>query len=299
MDEADTEPGRRTPRPPARRRRARPLALLLLPLLAAAPAAPATAADAGPETALSRQRAAPGEEITVSGAGWRPGALLTLLLCGQNMIGGTNSCANAEGRAVTADAGGSFSRKLPVAKPPVPCPCVIHAATVTGDRAARDAPFAVAGHPTAPLPRPAGGKLAVLTVPRLEGESGILVRFGAPPSRRLALTVGNLGTAPVTDPVLRLGTAHGVYAPEWQERRWRGTVQPGEKARLTLPVELPAGAYGDYRISLRHGGRTLLTHPWDVPRPWGVTAFWILLALVVPAALFRAATAVLDRIRPR
>lgn len=36
-----------------------------------------------------------------------------------------------------------------------------------------------------------------------------------------------------------------------------------------------------------------------VGRPWGVTLFWVLLCLVVPAAVFRIGMAVVDKVRPR
>lgn len=36
-----------------------------------------------------------------------------------------------------------------------------------------------------------------------------------------------------------------------------------------------------------------------VGRPWGVTLFWILLCVVVPAAVFRIGMAIVDRVRPR
>jgi hypothetical protein len=177
---------------------------------------------------------------------------------------------------------------------------VVHVATVTGEQAAADAGFVVAGHPVAPLPEQTdGGKLAVLATTRLEGDSGILTWFGAPPSRQLVFTVGNLGSAPVKDPVFRVGTAHGVFAPQWEERQWRGTIAPGRKAQIGLPVELTAGAHGDYRISLRYGTKTLAEQPWGVGRPWGVTLFWILLCVVVPAAVFRIGMAIVDKVRPR
>ncbi|GFH37332.1 hypothetical protein [Streptomyces pacificus] len=271
----------------------------------AAGPAPHTAGDAEPVVRLSTAQAGKGGDITVSGSGWRPETLLMLLICGQSepgrgVIGGTNSCANAEGRAVTTDAGGAFSTGLPVAEPPEPCPCVVHVATVTGERTVVDRPFTVAGHSTAPLPPQTGaGRLSVLTTAELTGASGLLVWFGAPPGRELVFTVGNIGTAPVEDPVFRVGTAHGVYAPRWEERQWRGTVQPGRKARITLPVRLPAGAHGDYRVSVRYGSELLVEQPWGVGRPWGVTLFWVLLAVVVPAALFRIGMAVVDRVRPR
>ncbi|WP_052411104.1 hypothetical protein [Streptomyces sp. NRRL S-118] len=265
----------------------------------------AAAAEGGPAVELSRPEAPKGGELTVGGSGWRPGALLMLLVCGEaapgrGLLSGTNACANADGRAVTTDARGAFSRKLPVPAPPAPCPCVVHAAAVTGGQAGVDVPLRITGHPVAPLPEPSGdGRLAVLAGPRLEGASGLLVRFGAPARRTLVLTVGNLGSAPVENPVFEVGTAHGVFAPQWQERQWRGTIAPGRKARVELPVELAAGAHGDYQVSVRHGGRVLAEQPWGVDRPWGVVLFRVLLALVVPAGLYRIGMAVVDRVRPR
>ncbi|MCX4676777.1 hypothetical protein OG413_15940 [Streptomyces sp. NBC_01433] len=281
------------------------LLLCLLPALLLLGSTGARAADGRPAVTLSKKEAGKGGEITVKGSGWRADTLLMLLICGQStpdkgVIGGTNSCANADGRAVTTDKTGAFSKKMPVAEPPKPCPCVVHVVTVTGEQAVADAVFTVAGHPTAPLPRPTdGGKLAVLATTRLEGDGSLLTWFGAPASRRLVVTVGNLGSAPVTDPVFEVGTAHGVYAPQWEEHQWRGTVAPGRKAQIKLPVELAAGAHGDYQVSLRYGTKVLAEQPWGVGRPWGVTLFWILLCVVVPAAVFRIGMAIVDKVRPR
>ncbi|WP_415924886.1 hypothetical protein [Streptomyces sp. AK04-3B] len=281
-----------------------PALLLLLPFLSLPAAGPAAAADK-PAVTLSTAQAGAGGSVTVNGSGWRPRTLVMLLICGQatparGVVGGTNSCANADGRAVTTDADGRFSRPLPVAEPPAPCPCVVHAATATGAKAQADAVFQVAGHPVRPLPAATtGGRLSVLTDTRLEGSGGLLTWFGAPPSRTLVFTVGNVGTGPVENPVFRVGAAHGVFAPQWDERQWHGTIRPGGKARVELPVELAAGAHGDYTVSLEYGGKVLAEQPWGVGRPWGVTLFWILLCLVVPAALFRTGMAVVDRVRPR
>ncbi|MER7929485.1 hypothetical protein ABTY96_41200 [Streptomyces sp. NPDC096057] len=277
------------------------LALLLLPLAGAAPAA---AAD-GPGVKLSTSQAGTGGSITVSGSGWRAHALLMVLICGQatparGVIGGTNSCANADGRAVTTDAKGVFSRKLPVSEPPVPCPCVVHVATVTGASASADTVFQVAGHAVEPLPaEPSAGRLSVLSDTRLDGSSGLLTWFGAPPSRTLVFTVGNAGSSPVKNPVFQVGTSHGVFAPQWDDQEFNGTIAPGGKAEIRLPVDLAAGAHGDYTVSMKYGGRVLAEQPWGVGRPWGVTLFWVLLCVVVPAAVFRVGMAVVDRLRPR
>ncbi|MEU9122041.1 hypothetical protein AB0C96_19625 [Streptomyces sp. NPDC048506] len=273
---------------------------MVLALLPAAVAGATVRDDGGPTVRLSVKEAGKGGTLTVTGRGWRPKALLTLLICGQNMIGGTNSCANGDGRAVTTDAHGAFRRSLAVAEPPKPCPCVVHVSTVTGAATAVDAAFKVAGHPVAPLPEErTGGRLTVLAQPRLAGSSGLLTWFGAPPQRELTVTVGNLGSAPAKDPVFQVGTSHGVFAPEWEEQQWRGTVPAGKKAEVRLPVELAAGAHGDYLVSLKYGDKVLVEQPWGVGRPWGVTLFWVLLCLVVPTAVFRIGMAIVDRVRPR
>jgi hypothetical protein len=139
----------------------------------------------------------------------------------------------------------------------------------------------------------------VLTDTRLNGSSGLLTWFGAPPSRSFAFTVGNTGTSAIKNPVFQVGTAHGVFAPQWEEQQWRGTIAPGKKARISLPVELSAGAHGDYSVSLKYGGKVLAEQPWGVGRPWGVTLFWLLLCVVVPAAVFRIGMALVERVRPR
>ncbi|MFI7385910.1 hypothetical protein [Streptomyces sp. NPDC049813] len=282
--------------------------LTVLALLAAllAGAAPWAGAADTPAVTLSASQAGTGGSVTVKGTGWGARALLMMLVCGRSspargVIGGTNSCANADGRAVTTDARGAFSRKLPVAEPPVPCPCVVHVATVTGGaKAQADAVLKVAGHPVAALPAASGtGQLAMVADTRLDGSSGVLTWFGAPPARTFTFTVGNVGQSPVKDPVFQVGTAHGVFAPVYEEQQWRGTIAPGRKARIELPVELDAGAHGSYLVSLKYGGKVLAEQPWGVGRPWGVTLFWLLLCVVVPAAVFRIGMAVVDRLRPR
>ncbi|MEV7524027.1 hypothetical protein [Streptomyces sp. NPDC091371] len=283
----------------------RPLRTLLAAALAACalallPAAPAAAAEPKPGVALSLQEAAKGTQLTVTGTGWRPKSLVMLLICGQNMIGGTNSCANADGTAVSVADDGHFTAQLPVVAPPKPCPCVVNVTSVNGDQSTVAAPLKITDHEVAELPAEAGtARLAMLTGVRLEGEDGVLTWFGAPPTRKFKVTVGNLGSAAVKDPVFQLGTAHGVFAPLWEEARWKGTIPPGGKAEIALDVALTAGAYGDYTISLKYGETVVATQPWGVDRPYGVLVFWGLLLLVIPAAVFRIGMAVVDKVRPR
>lgn len=265
------------------------------------PAVPA-AADDGPKpaVALSLKEVAKGTQISVTGTGWRAKTMVMLLVCGQNMIGGTNSCANADGIAVSVADDGHFSAQLPVVAPPKPCPCVVNVTSVNGDQSTVAAPLKITDHPVADLPAEGGtARLAMLTGVQLKGEDGVLTWFGAPPSRKFTVTVGNLGSAPVKDPVFQLGTAHGVFAPLWEEVRWKGTIPPGGKAEVSLNTSLSAGAHGDYTVSLKYGETVLATQPWGVDRPYGVLLFWGLLLIVIPGGIFRIGMAVVDRARPR
>lgn len=277
------------------------LAGVLVCVLALLPAAPAAADDGvKPAVALSLKEAAKGTEIAVTGTGWRAKTMVMLLVCGQNMIGGTNSCANADGIAASVADDGHFSAQLPVVAPPKPCPCVVNVTSVNGDQSTVAAPLKITDHPVADLPAEGGtARLAMLTGVQLKGEDGVLTWFGAPPSRKFTVTVGNLGSAPVTDPVFQLGTAHGVFAPLWEEVRWKGTIPPGGKAEVSLDASLSAGAHGDYTLSLKYGETVVATQPWGVDRPYGVLLFWGLLLLVIPAGIFRIGMAVVDKVRPR
>ncbi len=99
------------------------LALVLAPL--AGPVSPASAAGK-PGVSLSRSEAdgrfdhrdrqRMAAEDPADDAHLRAGRAVP------GVIGGTNSCANADGRAVTTDAQGHFSKELPVTELPQPCP---------------------------------------------------------------------------------------------------------------------------------------------------------------------------------
>lgn len=263
-------------------------------------AASASAAPADePSVEVATASAERGGTAQVTGAGWRSDTVVTLLLCGQNAVEGTEACANADSRAVTTSSQGDFSKALPVVEPPKPCPCVIKAVAVTGEHAWAETEFTVRGHPVKPLPKDRTGteRLAVLDA-KLTGASGVLNWFGAPPSRQLVLTVVNQGTAPAKNPVFEVGTARDVFAHDWAEQRWRGTLKPGEQQTVTLDVELAAGAHGDYRVGVQYAQTVLAEQPWQVGRPWGLNLLGLLLLAALGWAVYRFGRQALRRVRP-
>ncbi|SEM48086.1 hypothetical protein [Streptacidiphilus jiangxiensis] len=273
--------------------------LLALALPVVLPPGTARAANTPVVVALPAS-AKPGATTTVGGSGWPAHVLLTVLLCGQNAVAGTDDCANASGRAVTTDAAGRFTEPLTVQLPPEPCPCVIHVSTVLGGSTSTDTPFDVIGAPVKPIPVDAAGSGHLIALSEsLTGDSNLLNVFGAPPSRTLKVIVTNLGAAPVVNPEFRLGTSHSVLAPEWSAAPWQGVIQPGQKVEVDLPVEFDSGASGRWTVALSYQGKQdFATAYEDLPAAWGVTLFWFLLGLVVAVGLYRIGMAVLDRVRP-
>ena len=273
------------------------LALVTAPTPASALAAAGSSGPAGRGAVVANPASAPpGGTTTVSGTGWQAGTLLTVLLCGQNAISGTDSCANTSERAVTTAPNGTFSVQLPVVAPPKPCPCVIHITSVTGADLVVDTPFPVLGVADVPI-APTPGKLLALTA-ELDGGDGPMNWFGAPVHRDLRVLVANLGSTAVTNPVFKLGVSHAVYAPVWQDFQWTGTIGPGVRQVITVPADFAFAAHGPYTAELDYAGHQLATRQTRLPRPWGVDLFWVLLYLVVPVGLFRLGLHLLARRHP-
>ena len=101
------------------------------------------------------------------------------------VIGGTNSCANADGRAVTTDAKGALQQEAAGRR-------AAQALSLRGARGRpspgakadgrRDLHGGRARGRAAARRRTGGGRLVVLTDTRLDGSSGLLTWFGAPPA---------------------------------------------------------------------------------------------------------------------
>ncbi|HSA51392.1 MAG TPA: hypothetical protein VLH10_14965 [Yinghuangia sp.] len=273
-----------------------PACLLVLALVAAPGAYAATpapqpppAANGGAEIAVGTATAAPGSDVTVTGSGWSPGSMVNIAVCGRNGQGGSQSCSVATSVSTTVPTGGTIEATLKVETPPVPCPCVIRVVTVTGGTAPeRTTPLEIPGAPHAPL-SDTGKSPGRLTFIRSEMTGGdtIFTWFGSPVSRRFRIEVGNMGETPITNPVFRIGTFEGVFAPTWEDKTWNGTIQPGRRVTVSLPIELRPRQHGEFRYRVMYGDKVVDEVVLDVGRPWGVYLFGALAIVVVPMTVWR------------
>ncbi|MEU8134571.1 hypothetical protein [Streptodolium elevatio] len=278
------------------------VALLLAaaaPGYAVTPPSPTPGAPEGGQASLSTTKTKPGGIVKVTGVAWAPGSMVNIAVCGQNGLAGTKTCAVATSMNVPVATAGEFAVSIRVETPPVPCPCVIRVVTVTGGRSLdRAIPVEIEGAPFAAMQN-SGKSPGRLTFIKSEmtGKDNVFTWFGSPVSRRFEIEVGNMGESPITNPVFRIGTFQGVYAPTWEDKTWNGTILPGQRVKVSLPIELKPRQHGEFRYRVMYDGRVVDEIGLKVGRPWGVYLFGGLLLIVVPMTVWRLGTSLVRAIR--
>ncbi|MEV6971747.1 hypothetical protein AB0M47_42275 [Hamadaea sp. NPDC051192] len=250
-------------------------------------------ASAGRSVTLNVPRAAPGDAVQVTGAGWPAGQLIQLTTCGQLALPGSAACDLRLALAASVRPDGGFTLTITLGDPPRPCPCVVHVAAVgTGPDIHVDAPIEIAGHAVGPLPTPAANLATVDVVEtRLTGGGRLSAWFGGPQHRTLVYTVRNGGpealvNVPITVQVGRAATP--AAAPD------TGQLKPGETRTYRVPVTIPFAAFGAYPVTVEIGGagRARAVHQ---AYPWGLVLVNVLGLGLIAAGVIRRVRRVRSR----
>jgi hypothetical protein len=106
-----------------------------------------------------------------------------------------------------------------------------------------------------------------------------------------------MGQTPITNPVFRIGTYEGVYAPTWEDKTWQGTIAPGARVKVSLPIELAPRQHGEFKYRVMYDGRVVDEVGLKVGRPWGVYLFGALLIVVAPMTVWRLCVALVRAVR--
>lgn len=274
-------------------------ALVLGAASVASAATPAPNPSGAAQLTVGTPSAKPGDMVKITGTGWSPGAMVNIAVCGQNGAGGTRTCAATTSMNTHVQSGGSLNLSFKVETPPVPCPCVIRVVTVTGGSSLdRNVPIEIVGAPFAALPDSgkAPGRLTFVSS-RMTGKDSVFTWFGSPVSRRFEIEVGNMGEQPLTNPVFKIGTFEGVFAPTWEDKTWQGTIQPGQRVTISLPIELKPRQHGEFRYRVIYENKVVDEVALKVGRPWGVYLFGGLLIVVVPMTVWRLGASLVHAIK--
>lgn len=211
----------------------------------------AAATGATGQVQLSTNVIAPGEQVVISGSGWRPGTSLDVTLCGANAVSGFVDCAATATATLVATARGLVWSELTGALPPKPCPCV---ALVTGNGTSytKTLPVQIVGQPTSPVrtTAPAPGPELRLSRLYVSGSATAASVFGGAVRRTLEVRVTNPGDQPAT-PVLvgrwgRPGDLVNVITMPVQH-----ALSPGQSRTVRVGFTLGALSVGSYQVSVR------------------------------------------------
>lgn len=244
--------------------RRRVLLLLLVVATVGLTSARASAAEGttGPVVSLDRYEISPGDRVVLTIGGFESNAV-TITVCGNGARRGSSDCnmVASEGRRLSRD-GGTTLAELPVAAPPVPCPCVIRVSTADNDQVAI-APITLVGHPVAPVVAPDTPDLQPLDISIVANElagglsGSVQSSLGGATTYEVTVMVRNRTTGPIEQVRLSGSAGRG----ENDEAVVLGLSDPGrigpsQTWRETVQVELPAPVFGSaqWRVTVSGAG---------------------------------------------
>lgn len=233
-----------------------------------------------------------GDTLQVGLSGW-PVGVVTAAVCGNGAKRGSSDCDQIGAASIGVRAAGSETLTVTVQAPPVGCPCVVRAATITGDLV-RVVPVDIRGVPTgvdlAPVGQvPSASALAVsasIRSAQVPWPRSWYPEFAGPTERVLVIRLRNTGDVTLTG--LRVVGSVGRRRSEGEPINGKiPPLAPRAATRVTVPFTLAAPVWGEYRVS---GSIYGLDAPVDFSAttstdPWALQLALPLLLIVVAEVL--------------
>ena len=279
--------------------RTSPLIVLLLAFLGA-PSAYATGTTTGPVVTLDRTEVNPGDQIGLTIDGFSVSSV-TISVCGNEARRGSSDCnmSASEGQRLNPD-GTPTPADMPVAEPPVDCPCVIRVSDRSNSEVAVT-PIIIIGHAVGPVVDPPGlGTPLVVSISAQPAARGLfeLIRpsLGGPATYDVTVTVKNTSTAPFSS--VRVSGSAGRNPSDnlvTLTLSDPGLIGPGQTWQEVVPAVLPAPSFGtvQWRVVVAGAGPTVRATESTHYRP----VLLIVLALLLVADIFMLITRRLVRRR--
>lgn len=217
----------------------------------------------GPSVMLDRYEMAPGERVVLTLDGFESRSVI-IAVCGNDARRGSTDCnmPESEGLGIDLDRENTIS-SMPVAAPPVPCPCIIRVSSANNDEVAVAA-ITLSGHPVAPVVGTPGiGEPLAVSVVAEAAPDGFFgwVRSSLGGSTPYVVTVSvrNRSTE-LVDRVALSGSAGRTADNELTTVALVAPVllEPGQTVSQTVVADLPAPVYGsvEWRVVASGAGPT-------------------------------------------
>lgn len=238
-------------------------------MTAAAVFAAATAAEAsitGPSVKLDRTRIRVDERVAVTIDGFR--ALnVTISVCGNEARRGSEDCNMFASEGLKLDTDGTSTLiGIPVAEPPMPCPCVIRVSSRLNDEIATT-PIEIIDHPVAPVAPVVDGPTVKdpleVTVTAVAAPPGVFERarasIGGPALYRVKVTVTNRSAVPYRQIALAGIAVRGNDQLATLPLTDAGEIKPGQTWEQIVSTEVPGPSLGsiEWRVTVSGAGPTV------------------------------------------
>ena len=208
----------------------------------------------GPSVTLSDTRVRPDEFVIVTIDGFTARSV-TISVCGNQGLRGSADCNMAASDGLGLDRDGSSTQaQMPLAAPPVPCPCVVRVASSLTDEVATT-PVTLVGHPVAPVVAPEAlgtpVEIEMLAVPQHDGwASAVRSSLGGPTSYVVTVTVTNRSSVAIDDLSLSGQAVNDGDFLTALELDRPGRLGAGDSFSQQVEVELPAWSFGEVTWSV-------------------------------------------------
>ena len=248
----------------------------------------------GPGVAVSQTDITTGDRVIVT-INQFESPEVTISVCGNNALRGSADCNMPDSEGVALRPRGvPTGVELPIAVPPVPCPCVLRVSTRNNEQVAY-APINLIGHPTAPLTPPeelkdpldvrvAAAQTAVGLMDRLRSSVGGATQYD------IEVTVRNRSAATFSS--IRVSGSAGRNPGEELVRidfDSPGTLEPGQTWTGTATSELPALTLGEveWRVTASGAGSPTTGTATTDGTPWLLWTLAVVLVLDLVILLVR------------
>ncbi|CAB4886736.1 unannotated protein [freshwater metagenome] len=269
------------------------LALLLLaglsaPVAFAQPMVQSGGVTSGPVVTSDKTEINPGEFVVLTIEGFTA-SFVTISVCGNEARRGSADCnmVASEGMRLSLDHTPTRSQ-IPVAAPPVGCPCVIRVSNRTNDEIAV-VPITLIGHPDAPVVNgpTINNALAVSISARAASGgllSGLRPSLGGPTTYEVTVTVKNRSTVALNQ--VRLSGSAGRSSTDSLAVLALdnpGEIAPGQTWQQIVSAVVPAPSFGsvEWRVAASGAGPTISATDITHHRPLLLLLLTMLLVVIV------------------
>jgi hypothetical protein len=238
-----------------------------------------------PTVTIDQRVVKPGDVLNVGGTGWPKSSTVKVEICGNNALNGTGDCDQPSSGVFGTWGDGTLHAKLSVVFPPKPCPCVVHATTVSQKQSAIT-PVGIVGAQVGPahrdIPTVEDRTPLVVVKSQVESSTSLTSFFGGAADRTLVITVHNPTQLPVDGALALARWGKDDLNHLIQGRHFK--IGAEDTVTVRLPFQLDALSFGSYVVGGRAGAiaNSALFKTDTSQWPWGlVIVLLIILALIV------------------